>query len=329
MAEQKVIRETKWISNLDWKEPEEDFKKGSARIRLEQIEITNKLSERIVDQAFKANNRWHLAQLLFSILLFIGGAVSIGYSIYTFTISRELLTVDTLLSPQILLAFFGLVLVGISVSIGRYPATQRGLEGISQIQQELASGFGETRPLVQVVQETINNARQTFIVQLRLSQSLFWVGILFIGVAFYRILIFGETDWLTITLTGGTGILSWIFSFFISQRKEIQANLANVTQLELGLVGLAKQVTAIDKWLMNFVFDQALVQDMKLEYSAKILDWSINKIQKGTLSAAALVELFTQIAEGTEEEKREYRKMIADEAKKHMDISSDSDLSSS
>jgi hypothetical protein len=269
----------------------------------------------------------HLFQLIVSALLFVGGAWALSRAIILVTTSEpsSISQIDwiTLLSPAVFLTLLGFILVAAAIGVSRYPIIRRSLAGISQIQQELASGFGETRPLVQVVQETINNARQTFVVQLRLSQAMFWAGLLFIAVAFYRVLIMGETNWVTTSVTGGAGLFSWIFSYFIAQRGNIQANLADVTQLELGLVGLAKQVTAIDRWLATFLIEPYSLDTKELKESERSTGWALQVIQQGTYAAASLVELYAQVAQGEDEEVKERRKLLNEAVRIHSGLDSD------
>jgi hypothetical protein len=317
------------------------YRKRAARVRLEERRAATKLSQGIVDRAAIAADRWHIFRIIVSVLLFGGAAWALASAIVLLTDdsfiqqatgrlsgldildTADVLFVVTLLSPPILLTLLGFVLIGVAIGVSKYPIIQKSLSGISQVQQELASGFGETRPLVQVVQETINNARQTFIVQLRLSQAMFWAGMLFIAVAFFRVLILGETDWLTISLTGGAGLVSWIFSYFIAQRGNIQANLADVTQLELGLVGLAKQVTTLDRWLATFLLEPYSLDSEELRTSERSTGWALQALQRGTFAAVGLVELYAQAAEGSEDEKAERRKLLNEAAQIHAGMVTD------
>jgi hypothetical protein len=146
---------------------------------------------------------------------------------------------------------------------------------------------------------------------------MFWAGMLFIAVAFFRVLILGEKDWLTISLTGGAGLFSWIFSYFIAQRGNIQANLADVTQLELGLVGLAKQVTTIDRWLAAFLLEPYSLDTEELRVSERSAGWALRSLQRSTFAAAGLVELYAQAAEGSEDEQKERRRLLNEAAQIH------------
>jgi len=322
------------------------YVKTAAQRRLEERAAAAEIGRNVVKQAITASVRWHVVRVVASVLLFVGGAWALASAIALLTggsfiqqaterlsgldilDAADVLFVVTLLSPPILLALLGFALIGIAVGVSRYPVVQRSMSGLSQIQQELASGFGETRPLVQVVQETVTNARQTFIVQLRLSQAMFWAGMLFIGVAFFRVLVLGETDLLKISLTGGAGLFSWIFSYFIAQRGNIQANLADVTQLELGLVGLAKQVSAIDHWLATFLTEPWSLDRAQLRESERSTTWALQALQQGTFAAAGLVELYAQAAEGDDDEKKERRKLLNEAMRIHAGLVTDTTKSS-
>jgi hypothetical protein len=314
-----------WGDLEDWEH--DPYRKRAAQNRLDEQHQTRKVGHYIVEQATRAAEHRHLFQLIVSALLFVGGAWALSRAIILVTTSEpsSISQIDwiTLLSPAVFLTLLGFILVAAAIGVSRYPIIRRSLAGISQIQQELASGFGETRPLVQVVQETINNARQTFVVQLRLSQAMFWAGLLFIAVAFYRVLIMGETNWVTTSVTGGAGLFSWIFSYFIAQRGNIQANLADVTQLELGLVGLAKQVTAIDRWLATFLIEPYSLDTKELKESERSTGWALQVIQQGTYAAASLVELYAQVAQGEDEEVKERRKLLNEAVRIHSGLDSD------
>ena len=105
-------------------------------------------------------------------------------------------------------------------------------------------------------------------------------------------------------LVSGAGVFSWIFSYFIAQRGNIQANLADVTQLELGLVGLAKQVTTIDRWLTTFLLEPYLLDPNELRESERSAGWALQSLQQGTFAAAGLMELYAQAADKDGEEAR-------------------------
>lgn len=274
-------------------------------------------------------------QCVVSILLFVGSAWSLAYSVSLIinvntyfhsqvadlvknaqSLDPRLVTlfVTSLASP-ILLASLGFLLLAVAIRVSRYLVIQKSLFGISQIHHELAAGIGETRPLVQVVQETIDNSRQTFLVQLRLNQAAFGIGLLALVVALGRVM-FGQADWVTVG-TGATGILAWLFSFINSRSASIQRNLADVTQLELGLVGIAKQVTYLDQWLARFVLDPSHTTPQLLTESKRSIGWALQALQQSTYAASGMVELYAQTAEGNEDEQKERRKLLNQAVKMH------------
>jgi hypothetical protein len=293
--------------NWDKKDPEkkDPYEKRTLRARVEERRHSRRQARNMcrhyVEQVTKAANRQCAFQLITSALFFIGGAWALMNSIRNIATGNLLPDSPNLgnifFSPPVLSGILGLILVSIAVYVSRYPAIQNALTGISRILLELTTGSGESKPLVQVVQETINNARQTFVVQLRLSQATFWAGILFVSVAFYTILkpgTNGEIAWETTATSGGAGVVSWIFSYFIAQRKNIQSSLTDVTQLEIGLVGLAKQVDAIDRWLSVYLIEPYSLSSKVTGEATNRLKWALQGIQQSTFASASMVELYAQ-----------------------------------
>lgn len=201
-----------------------------------------------------------------------------------------------------LIVGFGFILYGFSIL--QQKVLIKNFSGISQIQHEFLSGMGETRPLVQVIQETLTNANKTFSLSLVISKTLFWTGFVFISIALFQILVLGRTSYAQVgvgqvepvvntatsianTATSGImGILSWIVSALLSQRKKIQDSLDNITQLEFVLVGLAKQFSVIDL----YVSDDSKHAESKLTRSTK-------EISDNVLRSLTLVELYTKTYE--------------------------------
>ena len=231
----------------------------------------------------------------------------------TLTPNTAFLLIPSLAGP-VLLALLGLGLLGMAVGVNRYPVIQRGLLGISQFQHELAAGSGETRPLVQVVEETISNSRQTFLVQLRIGEAAFWVGLAALAIALGRVA-FGLADWVT-GLTGAGGLVAWLFAYANAQRKGIQKNLADITQLELGLVAIAKQVSYLDQWLQAFVIGYAgLIPASLIAETKRSVGWALQELQKDTFAAVGLVELYAQEAEKDDDADR--RKLLNEAVRRH------------
>ena len=314
------------------------YERRTLRARIEERRHSRRqardMCRHFVEQVTRAANRQCVFQLIASVLFFSGGAWALVNSIRNIATGNGLPDSpdlgSVLLSPPILSGILGFILVGLAVYVSRYPAIQRALTGISRILLELTTGSGESKPLAQVVQETISNARQTFVVQLRLSQVTFWAGILFVSVAFYTILKpgpNGEIAWETTATSGGAGVVSWIFSYFIAQRKNIQSSLADVTQLEIGLVGLAKQVDAIDRWLAIYLIEPYSLNESKSEEAKKRLTLALEKLQQGTFASASLVELYAQTVgaeNGAEADER--NKLLYKAVETHLGLANTSSL---
>jgi len=134
----------------------------------------------------------------------------------------------------------GFVLILFGVNTLKRNTFLKDYSGISKIQNEVRTGLGETRPLIQVIQETLTNANKTFTLSLTISKALFWTGLVFLSIALFQILVLGRTSYsaVEVGVSGGIGILSWIVSTLLSQRKAMQDNLDNITQLEFTLVGI-------------------------------------------------------------------------------------------
>jgi hypothetical protein len=274
----------------------------------------------------------YLFQTSVSILLLIGGAWALAGVVQMlldgsfvrdatarlggFTIAdvADGILVTTLLAPPLLLALLGFVLIGLALRVIRHRVLQNSLMGVSQVQHELAAGTGETRPLVQVVQETINNARQTFTTILRLSQASFWVGLFFLAVTLYRAVWRDQIDLLTLG-TGAMGVAGWLVSFAVSQKEDIQANLADVTQLELGLVALAKQVSYVDLCLSN------AQNEPDLTATRDIAEWGMQEIERSAFAIAGLVELYAQSA-GRDEDHAQHRRLLHQAVRMHTHLDS-------
>jgi hypothetical protein len=171
--------------------------------RLDYLGTTRQIGLRCVEQAREEARVQYLFQAGVGILLLIGGAWALAGGIrmlltanvgaataplvgFTITDVAAGKLVTPVLAPPLVLALLGFALIGLALYVVRHRVLQNSLMGVSNIQHELAAGTGETRPLVRVVQETINNARQTFTTVLRLSQALFWVGLLFLAVTLFR-----------------------------------------------------------------------------------------------------------------------------------------------
>lgn len=190
--------------------------------------------------------------------------------------------------------------------------------GISKLQHEVRSGLGETLPLIQVIQETLINANKTFTQSLINSKALFWTGLVFISIALFQILVLGNVAYSEVEViqpgaiaatgvTGGLGILSWIVSTFIAQKKSLQDNLDNITQLEFALVGFSKQLSLIDLYIGG---------DDKLDENRFFN--SIKEVSDKTRSSIALIELYTNVLKDKDNEKD--INLLYDEVRKVLDI---------
>jgi hypothetical protein len=149
-----------WGDLANWGDVD-PYRKRAARVRLEEQKDARDLSHAIVERATMAADRWHVFRIIVSVLLFAGGVWALASAIVLLTNGSffrqaterlsdleivdvaDVLLVVTLLSPPILLALLGFGLIGMAVGVSKYPMIQRSLSGISQVQQELASGFGE------------------------------------------------------------------------------------------------------------------------------------------------------------------------------------------
>ncbi|MBU1935316.1 hypothetical protein KKF04_04630 [Patescibacteria group bacterium] len=244
-----------------------------------------------------------IINLFFSIFMFATG----GYFIYKFITIKPSQITDTglkLVEPSsapffqsapfwqliiyLLYLIVGFLFILYAVSTLRYSILLKSFSGISQIQHELLSGLGETRPLVQVVQDTLDNARKTFLQKLVISRAMFWTGLVFVSIALFQILFLGRTDYAKVTITeslttGGVGIISWIVATFLPQWTKMQDNLDNITQLEFVLVGMAKQLNAVDRLVS---------EDNPLD--EKLFNSSMIALDKNVSRSLALVEMYTK-----------------------------------
>ncbi len=302
--------------------------------RKKELQTIKTFSEAVMDTAKLAVDRRLTFQFYVSGLLLAGGVLALGSAILlilainadflqsaramfvgqsALTPNTAFLLIPSLISP-VILAVLGFGLIGVAVGVNRYPVVQRGLLGISQFQHELAAGSGETRPLVQVVEETINHSRKTFLVQLRIGEAAFWVGLVALAIFLIRVA-FGAADWTT-NVTGVGGIVAWLFSFFNAQRRGIQKNLADITQLELGLVTIAKQISYLDQWLRVFVtLDNGWLPASLTMEARRSVGWGLQELQKGVFAAVGLVELYAQDTE--KEDDADRRKLINEAVRRH------------
>lgn len=325
----------------NWKEKGEDKKvtpyyKRTVRARIEDRRKTKKqtreISKSFGDQATDTAKIQTYIQLIASAVLFAGGFLALGIAIFFIVqpldktlssipnfidqennaLSLQQLIRLAIFYPPVFSALLGFILLGIAIRVSRYPTLQKVLSGISRVQLELTTGSGESKPLIQVVQETISNARQTFIVQLRLSQAMFWTGILLLAVSLITIFQSGVSgiDWETTGTMGISGFISLIFSWLIAANKRIQANLADVTQLELGMVGLAKQLAAIDNWLSIYLIEPYTLNNDISKEAKNRLEWALDKIQNGIFASANLVELYAQDVDDKKDEMAKERREL-------------------
>ena len=286
-------------------------------IRLEDLEQrTHQMrgwAMEVASRTLRASRVPHIFQIFVAVLMFVGSAVALG-RVLLFATGGDFLERATsafdlydtpptvpswglvlaYLAPVVLTTLLGLALLYIAISLIRYRAVHRAVAGISQLQQEMAAGMGITRPLVQVVQETVTMARRTFSVVLRLNQATFWVGLAFMAIALFRILAMGDRELLSTSVAGAGGLLTWLFSRFLARDKDIQANLGNVTQLELGLVGLAKQTMPLDNWLTSLVENPEGLPEPTVAKVQKHLEWAFDRVQESTYSTMGLVQVYTE-----------------------------------
>jgi hypothetical protein len=99
---------------------------------------------------------------------------------------------------------------------------------------------------------------------------------------------------------GGVGILTWLVSTFITNRKEVQESLYNITQLEFILAGLAKKFTAVDLYVSK---DSTLKENLFKE--------SIDAITSNVSKSLASMELYTKTIDKVDDE--EFFKLIKKE----------------
>lgn len=197
----------------------------------------------------------------------------------------------------VLYLIIGFVLILFGLNALKINTLLRDFSGISHIQHEILSGIGESRPLIQVIQETLTNAKKTFTQSLITSKAMFWTGLVFIVIALFQVLVLGNTSYSNVQVdtgaaalatgtTGGIGIFAWIVSTFLTQRKKMQENLNNITQLEFALVGFSKQLSLVD------LFVSGDTNGVRLEKA--VFEKSIQEVSDKTRRSLALVELYTK-----------------------------------
>ena len=226
-----------------------------------------------------------------------------------------------------LIIAFVLLLFGLNIL--RKNTLLRDFSGLSHIQHEILSGLGESRPLIQVIQETLTNAKATFTQSLFISKAMFWTGLVFIIVALFQVLVLGRVAYTNVQVdpgaqvntgnsslvtelaTGGFGIFTWIVSIFLSQQKKMLENLENITQLEFALVGFSKQLTLIDLYISGDV------QETEFTKSAK-------QISEKMRDSLALIELYTKVPKDKNDADNsvsdEYKGLISDEIRSALSL---------
>jgi polyhydroxyalkanoate synthesis regulator phasin len=294
---QKLIDEFAENNNMVKQRVEQYIKDANESYEAEMKTLDYQTRKDMIDLLKHETRIKAIINTVFSVLLFITG----GYFIVQFILFGAQSIVDSAIhiagsgtdnvfqTSQFwqIIVYFVYLLVGfafIQYAITRLQQRMivKNFSGLSQIQFEIISGLGETRPLVQVIQSTLGNAAKTFAQSLIIGRAMFWTGLAFVVIALYQILVNGYVQYNNLVV-GGMGILTWLVSTFLTQRKEIQENLNNVTQLEFILVGLAKKFTAVDL----YVSKESKINDTLFHSSLKAIDENVSK-------SLAWLELYTK-----------------------------------
>jgi hypothetical protein len=164
-----------------------------------------------------------------------------------------------------LIGWIGNKLIGNAMRMSQRRVIQETLGELGPLQAALA-GLPPRKPMLQVVEQSLDNARSSFVVRTWLSVALFSLG----AVCFVGLLIFGLgngfNDWLTSATVGGTGIASFVFSMLGNRQAETRATLKEITELELTVARAAQRTEIVDRYFAEQVqagIGTKSAQDMK------------------------------------------------------------------
>jgi hypothetical protein len=123
-----------------------------------------------------------------------------------------------------------------------------GIEGIGRLRREADAGVSRSRTATHVLEETMENAKRAFRLQLWLSRSLFVVCLVLFGLAVASAVLAGHVDGSTLVLGGGS-LVGLLLATTRDAPEKIGAHLANVTQIETIVSGTIREMNVLEEYL--------------------------------------------------------------------------------
>ena len=93
---------------------------------------------------------------------------------------------------------------------------------------------------------TIDDTRKSFVLSLRLSQILFFAGLVMIALTFIALLFMNDERLGVLVFGGGSGFLGVISSLLINPIDRVQNAAGNLVQLEIAYLSYYKQLTMLN-----------------------------------------------------------------------------------
>jgi hypothetical protein len=155
-----------------------------------------------------------------------------------------------LLLPDIVLLVMAMVCMLSALYIQSRGMTdfELGIEGIGRLRREADAGVSRSRTATHVLEETMENAKRAFRLQLWLSRSLFVVCLVLFGMAVVSAILAGEVDTYTVALGGGS-LIGLLLATSRDAPEKIGAHLANVTQIETIVSGTIREMNVLEEYL--------------------------------------------------------------------------------
>jgi hypothetical protein len=158
--------------------------------------------------------------------------------------------VVALLLPDIVLLIMAMVclLSALYIQSRGMNDFELGIEGIGRLRREADAGVSRSRSSTHVLEETMENAKRAFRLQLWLSRSLFVVCLVLFGLAVSSAILAGHVDATTVALGGGS-LIGLLLATSRDAPEKIGAHLANVTQIETIVSGTIREMNVLEEYL--------------------------------------------------------------------------------
>lgn len=154
-----------------------------------------------------------------------------------------------------------------AISLSQRRVLQETLAQLGPLQSILA-GIPPRKPYLLVAEQSLQQARRSFVLRSFVSQAIFVVGLVLFIILALQGIINGWDDQLTTAVVGGAGIVSLIFAMVYERQAELQATLEEIVRLQREVASDAQVSEIVDEYTARLFQSDADLADIATVESA-------------------------------------------------------------